>query len=122
MLLCGGLAHLILATYETLVEAGYDPTVAYYTAVTEPANLAKLYAEHGLDGAFAQISTTARYGALTRGPRVIDERVRQTLRRILSEIRSGAFATECAAHPAMPASPWANHLIAHPPSTQEPSS
>ncbi|MBI4238445.1 MAG: ketol-acid reductoisomerase [Deltaproteobacteria bacterium] len=95
-LLCGGLGYLVQAVYELLVEAGYNPKLAHYTAMTEPVNLARLIAAHGVDGMLDRISHVARYGARTRGPRIIDTRVRQTLRTILAEIRSGSFQRELA--------------------------
>ncbi len=111
VLLCGGLAFLILAVFDTLVAAGYDPKIAYYTALHEPKNLARLFSERGLQDGFANISAVARHGALTRGPRVIDDHVRATLQTILSEIQSGDYARELITNPPPAAAPWREHLI-----------
>lgn len=93
-LLCGGLGYLVKAVYDIMRAAGYNEKLAFYTATKEPVNLARLIADHGVDGMFARISATARYGAQTRGPRVIDAHVRTTLQQILREIQDGRFATE----------------------------
>lgn len=92
--LCGGLHALITAAYETLVDAGYAPEMAYLACSHEVKLLADLVHERGIAGTRAAISTTARYGDLTRGPRIIDEHVRHALRRVLGEIQSGEFARE----------------------------
>ena len=92
--LCGGLTALIKAGFETLVDAGYPPELAYFECCHEIKLLADLIYEHGINGMRARISSTARFGDLTRGPRVADERTRSELREILGEIRSGAFARE----------------------------
>ena len=92
--LCGGLSHLIVAAFETLVEAGYPAELAWFECCYEVKLLADLIHEHGITGMRERISSTARFGDLTRGPRVIDLHVREKLRQILDEIRSGAFARE----------------------------
>jgi len=92
--LCGGLSALIKAGFETLVEAGYPPELAYFECCHEVKLLADLIYEHGLSGMRERISSTARYGDLTRGPRVIGPQVREAMRAILEEIRSGRFAAE----------------------------
>jgi ketol-acid reductoisomerase len=92
--LCGGLTALIKAAFETLVEAGYPPELAYFECCHEVKLVADLIQERGLNGMRAQISGTARFGDLTRGPRVIGPAARAALRAILDEIRSGAFARE----------------------------
>ncbi len=92
--LCGGLSALIKAAFETLVEAGYPAELAYFECCHEVKLIADLLQVHGITGTRERISNTARFGDLTRGPRVVDERVREKLREILSEIRSGAFARE----------------------------
>ncbi len=92
--LCGGLNSLIRAAFDTLVEAGHNPELAYSSCLREVRALAKLLYKHGIDGARERISDTARYGDVTRGPRIIDDHVRTTLRTIFQEIRSGAFAQE----------------------------
>ncbi len=93
-LLCGGLGFLVQAVYDLLCAAGYNEKLAYYTATKEPVNLARLIADHGVDGMLDRISATARYGAITRGPRIIDDHVQTTLKTILREIQDGRFAEE----------------------------
>lgn len=92
--LCGGLSELIRAAYDTLVEAGYPPEAAYFECCHEVRLVADLIYRHGIAGMRERISNTARYGDLTRGPRIIDARVRERMREILAEIRSGQFADE----------------------------
>ncbi|MGI8421247.1 MAG: ketol-acid reductoisomerase [Gaiellaceae bacterium] len=92
--LCGGVTELIRAGFETLVEAGYQPEVAYYECLHELKLIVDLIYEGGLAGMRYSISDTAEYGDLTRGPRVIDEHVRENMRTLLSEIREGTFAQE----------------------------
>jgi ketol-acid reductoisomerase len=92
--LCGGVTELIRAAWETLVEAGYQPEVAYYECLHELKLIVDLIWEGGLSGMRYSISDTAEYGDLTRGPRVIDEHVRDRMRSLLDDIRSGAFAKE----------------------------
>jgi len=94
VVLCGGLTALVQAGFETLVEAGYQPESAYFECLHEVKLIVDLMYEHGISGMRYSISDTAEYGDLTRGPRVIDERVRAEMRRILEEIRSGQFASE----------------------------
>ncbi len=92
--LCGGVTALIQAGFETLVEAGYQPEIAYFECLHEMKLIVDLIYEGGLAGMRYSISDTAEYGDYTRGPRIVDERTREEMRRILGEIRSGAFATE----------------------------
>lgn len=92
--LCGGVSELITAGWETLVEAGYQPEVAYFECLHELKLIVDLIHEGGLARMHQFVSDTAKYGDLTRGPRVIDSRVRETMKKILEEIRSGAFAQE----------------------------
>jgi ketol-acid reductoisomerase len=92
--LCGGVTELIRAGWETLVEAGYQPEVAYYECLHELKLIVDLIWEGGLSGMRYSISDTAEFGDLTRGPRVIDEHVRARMRGLLDDIRSGAFAKE----------------------------
>ncbi len=94
VVLCGGLSALTKAAFETLVEAGYEPEFAYLECVHELKQVVDLLYEHGLTGMRDRISNTAEYGDLTRGPRMISDAVREEMKRILSEIRSGAFARE----------------------------
>ncbi|GIU94852.1 MAG: ketol-acid reductoisomerase (NADP(+)) [Gaiellaceae bacterium] len=92
--LCGGVTELIRAGFETLVEAGYQPEIAYYECLHELKLIVDLIWEGGLSGMRYSVSDTAEYGDLTRGPRVIDAHVRETMRALLDDIRSGAFARE----------------------------
>lgn len=92
--LCGGLSALCKAAFETLVQAGYTPEFAYLECVHELKQIADLLYTRGLSGMRDAISNTAEYGDLTRGPRIIDQHVRESMRRVLGEIRSGAFAKE----------------------------
>jgi ketol-acid reductoisomerase len=94
VVLCGGLTSLIMAGFETLVEAGYQPESAYFECLHEVKLIVDLMYENGISGMRFSISDTAEYGDLTRGPRVINDAVRAEMRRILGEIRSGAFAAE----------------------------
>ncbi|MBI4365620.1 MAG: ketol-acid reductoisomerase [Deltaproteobacteria bacterium] len=91
---CGGLQQLIRLAFETLVAAGYDRRLAYFTCAQEIQDLAQLFAANGLAGAFTKISPTARYGALTRGPRTVGEPTRAAMEQALAEIRDGRFAKE----------------------------
>jgi ketol-acid reductoisomerase len=92
--LCGGVTSLIKAGFETLVEAGYQPEIAYYECLNELKLIVDLIYEGGFEYMRYSISDVAEYGDLTRGPRVVDERVKETMRTLLNEIRSGAFARE----------------------------
>jgi ketol-acid reductoisomerase len=92
--LCGGVTELVRAGFETLVEAGYQPEVAYYECLHELKLIVDLIWEGGLSGMRYSISDTAEYGDLTRGPRVVDDLVREQMRALLEEIQSGAFARE----------------------------
>src|ERR671921_310043 len=92
--LCGGVTELVRAGYETLVEAGYDPRLAYFECLHELKLIVDLMYEKGISGMRYSISNTAEYGDLTRGKRVIGEPTRQAMKAILGEIQSGAFARE----------------------------
>ena len=92
--LCGGVSSLIQAGFETLVDAGYQPEIAYFECLHELKLIVDLIYEGGLAGMRYSVSDTAEYGDYTRGPRVVDAHVREEMRRILDEIQSGAFATE----------------------------
>jgi len=94
VVLCGGMTSLVQAGFETLVAAGYQPESAYFECLHELKLIVDLMYEQGIAGMRYSISDTAEYGDLTRGPRVIDEHVRETMRHILDDIRSGAFAEE----------------------------
>ncbi|EQD53794.1 ketol-acid reductoisomerase [mine drainage metagenome] len=93
-ILCGGLTHLILAGFETLVQAGYRPEIAYFSCLEEVKYMADLIQARGIAGMRKSISTTAEYGDYTRGPRVIGKASREAMQSLLLEIRSGAFARE----------------------------
>ena len=92
--LCGGLSELVRAGYETLVDAGYDPRLAYFECLHELKLIVDLMYEKGIGGMRDSISNTAEYGDLTRGPRIIGESSRQAMKDVLGEIQSGAFARE----------------------------
>ena len=92
--LCGGVTALIKTAFETLVEAGYQPEVAYFECLHELKLLVDFIHEGGMASMRYTISDTAEYGDYTRGPRVIDEHVRENMRKILTEIQDGSFARE----------------------------
>ena len=92
--LCGGATELVIKGYQTLVEAGYQPEVAYYECLHELKLIVDLLHEGGLTKMHKYISDTAKFGDLTRGPRVVDARSHDEMRRILKEIQSGKFARE----------------------------
>ena len=92
--LCGGATELVRAGFETLVEAGYDPRLAYFECLHELKLIVDLMYEKGIQGMRHSISNTAEYGDMTRGPRVITEETREEMRKILGEIQSGEFAKE----------------------------
>jgi ketol-acid reductoisomerase len=92
--LCGGVTELVRAGFETLVEAGYQPEIAYYECLHELKLIVDLMWEGGLSHMRFSISDTAEYGDYTRGSVVIDEHVRESMRHVLGEIRDGTFARE----------------------------
>jgi len=92
--LCGGLTSLIKAGYETLVEAGYQPEMAYFECLHEVKLIVDLIYDGGLAKMRDSISNTAEYGDYTRGPKIINEHVKEKMKKILSEIQSGQFARE----------------------------
>jgi ketol-acid reductoisomerase len=92
--LCGGLTELIRAGYETLVEAGYAPEMAYFECVHEVKLIVDLIYEGGISNMRYSISNTAEYGDMTRGKRVVGEATRQAMKQILADIQSGKFAKE----------------------------
>ena len=92
--LCGGASELVQAGFETLVDAGYDPEMAYFECLHELKLIADLMYEKGLAGMRYSISNTAEYGDYTRGKRVITDETRKAMRQILTEIQSGDFARE----------------------------
>jgi len=92
--LCGGSAELIKAGFETLVEAGYPPELAYFECMHELKLIVDLYYEGGLERMNFSVSDTAEYGGMTRGPRVITGETKKAMRKILDEVQSGKFAEE----------------------------
>jgi ketol-acid reductoisomerase len=92
--LCGGVSALIKASFETLVEAGYQPESAYFECMHELKLIVDLIYQGGLGYMRYSVSDTAEYGDYTRGPRVIDDSVKQNMKRILGEIQDGTFARE----------------------------
>ncbi|MBR2385978.1 ketol-acid reductoisomerase, partial [bacterium] len=92
--LCGGCCALIKAGFETLVEAGYSPYMAYFECLHEMKLIVDLINEGGLADMRYSISNTAEYGDLTRGPRVITDKTKEAMKEILKEIQTGAFADE----------------------------
>ncbi len=94
VVLCGGLTSLILAAYETLIEAGYAPEMAYFECLHEVKLIVDLIYEGGIANMRYSISNTAEYGDLSRGPRLIDASVKARMKEILGEIQSGQFARE----------------------------
>lgn len=92
--LCGGCSSLIKAGYETLVEAGYSPYMAYFEVLHELKLIVDLINQGGLSDMRYSISNTAEYGDLTRGPRIINENTKMEMKRILGEIQDGTFAKE----------------------------
>ncbi|UCH87150.1 MAG: ketol-acid reductoisomerase [Dehalococcoidia bacterium] len=94
VILCGGVTALMKAAFETLVEAGYQPESAYFECMHELKLIVDLIYEGGMNYMRYSVSDTAEYGDYTRGPRVIDECVRQTMRQILKEVQDGSFARE----------------------------
>jgi ketol-acid reductoisomerase len=92
--LCGGVTELIAAGFETLVEAGYKPEVAYFECLHELKLIVDLIYEGGFARMHQFVSETAKFGDLTRGPRIVDEHVRAEMKKILNEIQNGQFAKE----------------------------
>ena len=94
VVLCGGVSALVKASFETLVEAGYQPEMAYFECVHELKLIVDLIYQGGLNYMRYSISNTAEYGDYTRGPRIITEQTKTEMKKILGEIRSGQFAKE----------------------------
>jgi ketol-acid reductoisomerase len=92
--LCGGVPALAQAAFEVLIEAGYPAEIAYIECVREIKYIADLMYEHGLRGMQERVSTTALYGGVTRGEKIITEETKNALRKIIRDIKSGAFAKE----------------------------
>lgn len=94
VILCGGVAELIKASFETLVEAGYQPESAYFETLHELKLIVDLLFEGGLSWMRYSVSDTAEYGDYTRGNRIVTDETRATMKKVLAEIQSGAFANE----------------------------
>ncbi|MBN1542641.1 ketol-acid reductoisomerase [candidate division KSB1 bacterium] len=92
--LCGGIWELIRSGFETLVEAGYTPEIAYFECLHEMKLIVDLIYEGGMSRMFYSVSDTAEYGGLTRGPRVVGKESKEAMKKILQEIRTGEFAGE----------------------------
>jgi ketol-acid reductoisomerase len=92
--LCGGVSELIKAGFDTLVEAGYQPEIAYFECLHEMKLIVDLMYEGGISKMYWSVSDTAEFGGYTRGPRVVDERTREEMRRILAEVQDGTFTRE----------------------------
>ncbi len=92
--LCGGVTELVAAGWETLVEAGYNPEVAYFECMHELKLIVDLLYEGGFARMHEFVSETAKFGDLTRGPRVVDDHVKNSMRKVLTEIQNGTFAKE----------------------------
>ena len=90
--LCGGISELIRSGFDTLVEAGYQPEIAYFECLHEMKLIVDLIYEGGLSWMRYSVSDTAEWGDYVSGPRMIDERTRETMRRVLAEVRDGSFA------------------------------
>ena len=94
VVLCGGVTELIKASFETLVEAEYQPEIAYYECLHELKLITDLIYEAGIQGMRKRVSDTAEYGDLTRGKRIITDETRKEMKKILEEIQTGKFAKE----------------------------
>ncbi len=92
--LCGGSAELVKAAFETLVEAGYQPEIAYFECLHELKLIVDLYYKGGIEGMWKNVSNTAEYGGRTRGPKIITPAVKATMKEILKDVQDGKFAEE----------------------------
>ncbi|MFH1868779.1 MAG: ketol-acid reductoisomerase [Candidatus Omnitrophota bacterium] len=92
--LCGGATELVKAGFDTLVAAGYQPEIAYFECLHELKLITDLIYAHGMQGMRSRVSDTAEYGDYTRGKRVISQKVREDMKKILEEVQSGKFAKE----------------------------
>lgn len=94
VVLCGGTSELIIAGFETLVKAGYQPEIAYFECLHELKLITDLINKYGIYGMRKRVSDTAEYGDITRGPRIITKKTRKEMKKILKEIQTGKFAKE----------------------------
>ena len=92
--LCGGVTELIKAGFETLVDAGYQPEIAYFECLHELKLIVDLFYEGGVMGMYHSVSDTAEYGGMTQGPKVVDEGTRQRMKEILARVQDGSFARD----------------------------
>ncbi len=92
--LCGGTSELVMAGFDTLIKAGYQPEIAYFECLHELKLITDLIYSYGITGMRKRVSDTAEYGDMTRGPRVINKAVREEMKKILKEVQSGKFAKE----------------------------
>jgi len=93
-ILCGGVTELVKAGFETLVNAGYQPEIAYFECMHELKLIVDLFYEGGISQMYYSVSNTAEYGGMTRGPRVINEETKKQMKSILNEVQDGTFAKE----------------------------
>ena len=94
MVLCGGTTSLVQAAFETLVEAGYEPEMAYFECLHELKLIVDLMYEGGIANMRYSISNTAEYGDITRGPRIVNDGTKAEMKKILNQIQDGSFANE----------------------------
>ena len=92
--LCGGAAQMVTNAFETLVEAGYQPEIAYFEVVHELKLIVDMIQRYGINGMWNRVSETARYGGLTRGPMVMDEATKERMKKVLEMIQDGSFNDE----------------------------
>ncbi len=92
--LCGGCASMVVNSFETLVEAGYQPEIAYFEVLHELKLIVDLIQRYGINGMWRRVSETARYGGLTRGPVVMNENTKERMKKVLEEIQNGTFNEE----------------------------
>ncbi len=92
--LCGGVSELVKAGFETLVEAGYQPEIAYFECLHELKLIVDLFYEGGIKGMYYSVSETAEYGGLTRGEKVVTPETKETMKKILTAVQDGSFARE----------------------------
>jgi ketol-acid reductoisomerase len=92
--LCGGVSELVKAGFETLVEAGYQPEIAYFECLHELKLIVDLFYEGGIEWMYYSVSETAEYGGLTRGPKIITEQTKKAMQKMLQAVQDGSFAHE----------------------------
>jgi len=92
--LCGGSASMVVSAFETLVEAGYQPEIAYFEVLHELKLIVDMIQKYGINGMWRRVSETARYGGLTRGPMVMNKQTKEEMKKVLREIQDGTFNKE----------------------------